>query len=143
MAVRGALFAFALIIGICFIASCDKMYLSASPRGGSIGTPGNEGGYSQPGQGKYQPNTGPVRVFNSMEELKGYTYEPLSQLAETNRARNPRTRAELMAALQSRAAELGANAIAIVEDEQQAGEIWRIRVNAVRITGKKEQRVKQ
>ncbi len=139
MAVRGALFASALITGICLIASCDKMYLSASTRGGSIGAPGNEPGYSQPGHGKYPPNTGAVRVFSSMEELKGYNYEPLSPLVETNRTAATRTRAELIAALQRRAAELGANAIAIVEEEQQAGEIWRIRVNAVRITGKKEQ----
>jgi len=73
-----------------------------------------------------------------MEELKGYRYEPLSPLAETNRANNPRARAELMSALLSRAAKLGANAIVITKEEQRAGEIWRIRVNAVRIIGKKE-----
>lgn len=139
MTVRGALFLIALPVGICLIASCDNMYLSASSRGGSIGTPGNEEGYSQPGPGKYSPNTGVVRVYGSMEELKRYRYEPLSPLAETNRAGNPRARAELISALQSRAAELGANAIAITKEEQRAGEIWRIRANAVRITGEKEQ----
>jgi hypothetical protein len=140
MSVREAFFSSALLmIGVCLVASCDSMYLSASSRGNTIGTPGNEGGYSQPGTGKYSPHPGVVKVYGSMEGLKGYTYEPLSPLVETNGASNPRTRAELISALQSRAAQLGANAIAIVKEEQRAEEIWRIRVNAVRITGEKEQ----
>ena len=102
------------------------------------GVPGNGETYSQPGSGKYQPNTGPVRIFGSMDELKGYIYEPLAPLAETSRAGYPRSREELISALQAQAAELGANAIAIVEEEERAGEIWRIRANAVRITAEKE-----
>lgn len=138
MAVRGTLSATALLIAVCFFSSCDKMYMSASSRGSTYGTPGNPEGYSQPGTGKYAPHTGPVRVYGSMEELKGYIYEPLSPLAETNRTGNFRDRAELISALQGKAARLGANAIAITKEEQQVGEIWRIRANAVRITGEKE-----
>ncbi|MFC1544861.1 hypothetical protein ACFL4X_01715 [Gemmatimonadota bacterium] len=77
-------------------------------------------------------------MLSSKEELKAYNYEPLTTLTEYDEIGSPRTRADLIATLQRRAAAEGANAIAIIDQRELDGEIVRIRVSAVWIRGTKE-----
>lgn len=131
-------FAILLVSALTILVACNNFYVAASPRGGNVSLPGQQDDYSQPGQGKYQPHTGAVQVIATKEELDTYVYEPLSTLREANKADNPRSRPELISALQSKAARLGANAIAITDEKEMAGETMWVRANAVRIIRKKE-----
>ena len=129
---------FAAVICFATLLSCKSFYVSATPRGGGAAFPGQDQTSTHQGRTKYPAYTGAVQVFGSMDELKGYNYEPLSSLVENNETGNPRNRSEMIAALQRRAADLGANAIAIVDEQEMNGDILRIRANAVRLLGKKE-----
>ena len=127
-----------LLLCSAVLFSCKNFYISPAIRGSGVDTPGQEETFSRTGRNKYPANTGAVAVYSSMDDLRGYNYETLASLTESNETGNPRNRAELLSALQRRAAELGANAIAIVDEREAAGDILRIRVNAVRILGTKE-----
>jgi hypothetical protein len=105
------------------------MYVSANPDGRRVGYPGDSESVTPADRGRF---TGVVRVFESMDELKGFKYEPLTTLTETNRT-GARSREEMIISLQKRAGELGANAIAIVDEQGTTKDVDRIRVNAVRI----------
>ena len=63
-----------------------------------------------------QQKTGPIEVFNSSEEV-GTSYKKLAELEVTNpRANSKKIRDQLIESLKTKARELGADAIVIVEE---------------------------
>jgi hypothetical protein len=112
-------------------SSLDVTYSGKPEPGGAI--PRSED-YSRRGRQKYAKYYGVVAVYRSKAEIKGRHYENLGKITVRSRYEYPEEQSELVLELQRQAAERGANAILLLDqDDGKDSKLNRLRASALRM----------
>ncbi|HLA40855.1 MAG TPA: hypothetical protein VJ417_12710 [Candidatus Glassbacteria bacterium] len=124
---------FFLAISLLLTAACSSTYFTYSRERNSIGQPGATENLSHTGRNKYPPYQGEVKVFRSKTELKGVKYESLGLIQSSRAAAAQNGDPELLVDLCTQAANLGANAVLIVDEDKHGDEVYRVKGQAIRL----------
>ena len=119
---------------LAFLNSCERVYFTHTSTPNRTHTPGQTDDFSHEGRNKYPPYAGVVAVYESKEQLKEFKYEVLGLVTATSRYEVSEEESQLLISLQNKAAAMGANAILLIDRDQEGDKVLnRMKAQAIRI----------
>ena len=130
------LMCFVLGVSLVLTTACGSQFSFSHGRAGT-GNPIDNSGTLSGSRGRYAPYHGTVQVYRSRNELKNLHYETLGTVTTRSGYIYPDEEIEMVMDLQRQAADMGANAIVLLDGgNEKSKALNRLRADALRVVDK-------